>query len=90
MPKELPTKSDDLHLIRLLKSVRTLRHLGDNEIKELIVSSKRVKYKKGETIFSEGEIGNAVYITLDGMFVLEKYGHVLKVLNKGELFGEIA
>jgi len=90
MPKELPAKSDDLHLIRLLKNVRTLRHLGDNELKEFIASSKRFKYEKGETIFSEGQIGTAVYIVLDGMFVLEKYGHVLKVLNKGELFGEIA
>ncbi len=90
MPKELPTNNEDLHLIRILKSVRTLRHLGDNELKEFISSSKRFKYEKGETIFSEGQIGTAVYICLDGMFVLEKYGHVLKVLNKGELFGEIA
>ncbi len=90
MPKELTTNVEDLHLIRLLKNVRTLRHLGDSELKEFIASSKRFNYKKGETIFSEGQIGSAVYITLDGMFVLEKYGHVLKVLNKGELFGEIA
>ena len=90
MPKELPANGEDLHLIRLLKNVRTLRHLGDNELKEFITSSKRFKYEKGETIFSEGQIGSAVYIVLDGMFVLEKYGQVFKVLNKGELFGEIA
>jgi 6-phosphofructokinase 1 len=90
MPKELPLNNKDLHLIRLLKSVKTLRHLGDNEIKEFIDSSKRFKYKKGDIIFSEGQIGSAVYITLDGMFVLEKYGHVFKVLTKGDLFGEIA
>ncbi|MCB0282157.1 MAG: 6-phosphofructokinase [Calditrichae bacterium] len=90
MPGELPLNKEDLHLIKMLKSVRTLRHLNDNEIKEVIGSSKRYKYENGETIFSEGEIGTAVYIVLDGIFVIEKYGQVLKVLNKGDLFGEIA
>lgn len=90
MPKEIPLDPEDLHLIALLKKVRTLRHLSDIELKELISASFRRDYKKGDVVFSEGEIGTAVYIVLDGTFSLEKYGHVLKVLTKADLFGEIA
>jgi len=90
MPKEIPLDPNDNHLLNLLKRVRTLRHLADNEFKEFINASFRLDYKKGDVVFSEGEIGNAVYIVLDGTFSLEKYGQVLKVLNKADLFGEIA
>ena len=90
MPKELPLNAEDLHLRTLLKNVRTLRHLNENELTELINSSKRLQYSKDEIVFSEGQIGTAVYVVLDGMFTLDKYGSLLKVLNRGDLFGEIA
>ncbi len=90
MPKEYKLNPEDSHLVNLLRKVRTLRHLSEKEIKQLISASFRVDYKKGETIFSEGELGDAVYVVLEGTFLLEKYGHVLKVLNKTALFGEIA
>lgn len=90
MPKEFKLNDKDIRLITLLKKVRTFRHLSEIELIELIKASVRVDYKKGEVVFSEGEIGTAVYVVLDGTFILEKYGHVLKVLNKSDLFGEIA
>ena len=90
MSKEIPLDANDIHLINLLKRVRTLRHLSDNEMKEFISACFRLDYKKGDTVFSEGQIGNAVYIVLDGTFSLERYGQVLKVLSKADLFGEIA
>lgn len=90
MPKKFPLKKDDPHLIQLLQKVRTLRHLNEIELKQLIASCMRLDYQKGEVVFTEGEIGSAVYIVMDGTFILEKYGQVLKVLNKADLFGEIA
>lgn len=90
MSKEIPLNAEDLHLISLLKKVRTLRHLSENELKEFIHASFRQDFKKGDVVFAEGEIGTAVYIVLEGTFSLEKYGQVLKVLNKADLFGEIA
>lgn len=90
MPKELPVNSEDLQLISLLKNVRTLRHLCEDELKEFITTTKKYSYDSGETVFTEGEIGTGVYIVLDGVFILSKFGDVLKVLNKGALFGEIA
>jgi 6-phosphofructokinase len=90
MRRELPLSTGDIKLVKLLKNVRTLRHLNENELNELITSSKRYQYDIGDTVFSEGDMGTSVYIVLDGVFVLEKYGRVFKVLNKGELFGEIA
>jgi 6-phosphofructokinase 1 len=48
------------------------------------------KYKKGETVVREGEIGSSAYIVVTGKFHLDIMGRTAKVFTAGDFFGEIA
>ena len=46
--------------------------------------------KEGDTIFSEGDAGDAMYVVVEGLVALSVRGHQLDLLEPGELFGEMA
>jgi CRP/FNR family cyclic AMP-dependent transcriptional regulator len=53
-------------------------------------TSNPVNFKAGETIFTEGEPFDTVYVVLDGEVSIVMDGNELVILGEGELFGEIA
>lgn len=48
------------------------------------------RYAAGQTIFSEGEPGNAMFVILEGEVELKIGGKVVETLGPGEPFGEMA
>jgi len=54
----------------------------------------RVNYKKGELIFSEGDLGNEMFIIQTGKVRIFKnidnYDQTLTILEKGDFFGEMS
>ncbi|HKR86418.1 MAG TPA: FAD-dependent oxidoreductase [Terriglobales bacterium] len=50
----------------------------------------REHFEKGETIFSNGDIGDKVYFIVKGEVTVERNGTTLATLRDGEVFGEAA
>ena len=82
------------HRIAILQKVRLFKGLRRNLLIKLLVDLVEKEYEPGELIFSEGEIGKALYIILDGSVSLTKKSNgdraVLAELPAGSYFGELA
>ena len=47
------------------------------------------RYKKGDTIFLKGDIGNCMYVLINGQVEIRLEDLVLDVINPGGMFGEM-
>jgi CRP/FNR family cyclic AMP-dependent transcriptional regulator len=71
------------------------RGLSAAEMKLLATFSSEERFRAGSTIFREGEVGDALYIVLDGRVRISKFipgvgEEALTVLDRGDFFGEMA
>lgn len=78
-----------------LSQVYLFRELTPGEMDTLISISKEKRAKKDETVFKEGEIGDAFYLIVSGSVristIVPGVGEeALAVLKEGEYFGEMA
>jgi CRP/FNR family cyclic AMP-dependent transcriptional regulator len=82
------------HRIEILQKVHLFKGLRRNLLMKLLVDLVEKEYQPDELIFSEGEIGKALYIILDGSVVIAKKKDgdrvVLAELPAGSYFGELA
>ncbi|MBI5848946.1 MAG: cyclic nucleotide-binding domain-containing protein [Nitrospirae bacterium] len=80
--------------VAILQKVHLFKGLRRNLLMKLLVDLVEKEYEAGELIFSEGEIGKALYIILEGSVALTKKGKeaplVLAELQAGSYFGELA
>lgn len=77
-----------------LRDIFLFRLLSDEEFRELSKSWRERKYKAGTKIFSEGILGEAMYIVVSGSVKITRAVNgrekELVTLRSGEFFGEIA
>jgi CRP-like cAMP-binding protein len=71
------------------------QRLSGLEINFLASLSKEKKLAGGETIFNEGDPGDAMYVVLDGRVMISKFipgagEEALAFLERGDFFGEMA
>lgn len=80
--------------VEILQKVHLFKGLRRNHLMKLLVDLVEKEYEPGELIFSEGEIGKALYIILDGSVAIAKKCKgervVLAELPAGSYFGELA
>ncbi|MBI5075429.1 MAG: cyclic nucleotide-binding domain-containing protein [Nitrospirae bacterium] len=80
--------------VSVLQKVHLFKGLRRNLLMKLLVDLVEKEYEPGEVIFSEGEIGKALYIILSGsVSITKKCGEthsVLAELPAGSYFGELA
>ncbi len=80
--------------VEILQKVHLFKGLRRNLLMKLLVDLVEKDYEPGEIIFTEGEIGKALYIILDGSVTIAKKGNtdrvVLAELESGSYFGELA
>jgi 6-phosphofructokinase len=81
---------DSDNRLSILKRVKLLNQLDQNDYQTLAKCLKIVKIKKDSIIIKEGEIGNCAYIVSEGQFSVEKFNHTLTIFTTGDIFGEIA
>lgn len=63
------------------------------EAKKVAVMGKLTTFKKGETVVRKGEVGNEMYLIITGKAGVTDsgpQGKVIKTLEPGEIFGEMA
>merc|ERR1719276_395103 len=51
---------------------------------------KQMFFEDNESIIKEGELGSSMYVLSDGVLEVRKDNRILKVINEGEVFGELA
>ena len=78
-----------------LHSVELFDGLAGNEILELLAASEDLAFNAGDTVFSAGDTGSALYLLLEGTVEIDldvpKLGErVLAQLDSGSVFGEMS
>ncbi len=88
--------ADKEFLLNLKKSYTFFSDFSLEELNKIYNISSKHAYKQGEEIFSEGSIGNKMYIIISGQVKITKMFQgnttetTLNVLKHGDCFGEMA
>ena len=88
--KEILGKIDFLRTIRLFEGIRK------RDIIHILENLQERTYLKGETIFTQGDIGRALFIVSSGKIALTRLdretgkSEVIAEVRPGEFFGEMA
>jgi CRP/FNR family cyclic AMP-dependent transcriptional regulator len=78
-----------------LRNVPLFSVLGDAELAPLAKQARRRRYKPGQAVFREGDVGETLYIIVSGQVSIEKLGPSSETVHiaqrgPGEHFGELA
>lgn len=78
-----------------LKVIPFFQELSEEELNKLTQVMQERTFKKGEVVFNEGEVGQALYVLADGEVEVIKtmkgwYKETLAIFKKGRLFGELS
>ena len=75
--------------VLFLKSVDIFEHATVEQLGRIAGLTEEVHFEPGETIFQEGELGDAFYLLLSGRVFIEKNGSTLRELKEKEAFGTL-
>ena len=64
--------------------------MEESELETILEVSREEVYKEGEEIFSDGSMGDSLYVIMDGEVDISKDGQILTVLEPGKFFGEMS
>ncbi|MDU1442613.1 MAG: Crp/Fnr family transcriptional regulator [Clostridium cochlearium] len=81
-------------MMSIINNISIFNSLTEEEVSTLSKSSKIIKLKKGEILFSEKDLVNNIYIVYSGkvtVFRLSEMGakRVIYILDKGEIVNEV-
>ncbi|MBF0611849.1 MAG: cyclic nucleotide-binding domain-containing protein [Magnetococcales bacterium] len=78
------------HLVDKLRNLAVFRSFKEEQIKELLRTSKLQIHEKGEIIFQEDSLDNQIFCLISGAVLVSKDGEVIaKLRYPGDIFGEI-
>ncbi|MDT0293605.1 Crp/Fnr family transcriptional regulator [Mesonia ostreae] len=77
----------------IVRQLNSLKVLGKEELKAISDHKITRKFKKGESLFSEGEKLNGIFCVRSGVTKLSKIsengkGQIVKIASKGEMIGQ--
>jgi ATP:ADP antiporter, AAA family len=76
--------------VLILKNVNTFSHIPDEFLSGVAAFLDVVRIKKGDKIFEKGDLGQSLYIVVEGSVLLHNDDISLGKLGKSEVFGEWA
>jgi CRP-like cAMP-binding protein len=87
----LPLKNNLTTIEKLifLKSVDIFEHATVEQLGRIAGLTEEVHFAPGETIYQEGELGDAFYLLLSGRVFLYREGNTLVELSEKETFGSL-
>ena len=80
----------DHSLVLALRDVSSLGALDDEALLELVGASVNLYWRAGSTIFSKGDVGDALYVVLSGAVSLQDGGKEIERVDPGDYLGERA
>jgi CRP-like cAMP-binding protein len=72
-----------------LKSVDIFEHATIEHLGRIAGLTEEVHFEPGETIFKEGEPGDALYLLLSGRVFLDRNGNTFREIKEKETFGTL-
>ncbi|MBI4279525.1 MAG: cyclic nucleotide-binding domain-containing protein [Armatimonadetes bacterium] len=81
---------DSKEYLQFLKRVPLFTGLPEQDLERIAGTVKERQYAAGEEIVQQGRPGFSFFMILDGGVEVRRDGHVLRALEPGEFFGEIA
>ena len=72
-----------------LKSVDIFEHATIEQLGRLAGLTEEVHFEPGETIFKEGDPGDAFYLLLSGRVLLERNGKAFREMKENQAFGAL-
>ncbi len=72
-----------------LKSVDIFEHATVEQLGRIAGLTEEVHFQPGETIFKEGEPGDAFYLLLSGRVLIERNGNTIREMQEKESFGTL-
>jgi CRP-like cAMP-binding protein len=72
-----------------LKSVDIFEHATVEQLGRIAGLTEELNFEAGETIYKEGEPGDALYLVLSGRVLIERNGNKLRELKEKEAFGTL-
>ncbi|MDP3775456.1 MAG: Npt1/Npt2 family nucleotide transporter, partial [Gemmatimonadales bacterium] len=76
--------------ILFLKSAPVFERVSGEDLAPLARVAEVETYSKGRTVFTEGELGDALYVIVRGSVSINHDGERIAALGPGEAFGEMA
>jgi len=85
------TRAEELNLkLDVLKNMPMFRYLSYKELMSVLNLTTTCHYKGGASIFCEGDLGEAMYVVLEGSVRLHKESTTVTTIEPGQHFGEMA
>ncbi|MBF0351164.1 MAG: cyclic nucleotide-binding domain-containing protein [SAR324 cluster bacterium] len=79
-----------LQKIFILQTCPAFSSIPGNLLSNMIPYLEEENYAEGEIIFKSGDVVQSMYIVIEGMVHLNKQGQNPVVVNRREIFGELA
>ncbi len=76
--------------VLFLKSIDLFREIPGEDLARVAQIAEEVDFEPRETVMTEGEIGDSMYLIVDGRVQVSKTGRVIAELGEGECVGEMA
>lgn len=76
--------------VLILKSLQLFSETPETILSELAPLMEETEYQEGTHIFSEGDIGDCMYVIYKGKVKIHKSSTTLAVLGEKEVFGELS
>lgn len=87
----MPTENNltIIEKIIFLKSVDIFEHATVEQLGRIAGLTEEVHFAPAETIFEEGDPGDALYLLLSGRVLLDRNGNTLREMKEKEAFGTL-
>lgn len=76
--------------VMLLKGVQMFEETSEEILAEVAAILEEVEYARGETVFRKGEVGDSMYVVVEGRVRVFDGERTLNQLGEREIFGELA
>lgn len=74
----------------LARRMELFRGVDAENIAKIFARGMTVEYEAGDVIFKEGQVGESLYLILNGNIAIEQGARELALLGQGDMFGEMA
>jgi hypothetical protein len=75
--------------ILFLKEIDLFQRLSTEDLSQIALIAEEIQAEKGDNVIVEGELGDALYILIEGTVSVSKGGIALTTLREKEPFGEM-
>ena len=74
----------------LCRRVDLFKGLTPEVVAKVFTKGATVEFEKGHVVFNKGDVGEAMYVILNGKVVIDDGQKTLALLGQGDMFGEMA